>query len=199
MENWNGQPKLILVEGLDCQLFIIRAIAKKFPDTKSEEVFVQDFGKVGLARTLKLLKKNNFKHLFIVIDAETKKYESARDSLESILRENSYLNSENFSVDYFIIGKEEFGGNLEELCLMSIFDKTALEKTENFVAEFSVKTPHKSKLAAYLAVAKKQGNEERGGEFAAMKLGEAANAGAFDWTHASLEKFLDKLGGFLII
>lgn len=211
-KTWNGQPKLVLVEGDDCRYFVMHAIGAKFPGTSENEIFVQDFSKVGLDAALRGAKNNGVRHLLIILDAETRGYKSAKDSLESALATSDISNNSEIGVDYFIISQEDCGGNLEELCLKTVFDKSALKEAENFLESAHelfkkengnkdenagyIKTPHKAKLAAYLAVARKQ-NKERGGEFATMKLGEAANAGAFDWNHASLEKFLGKLENFL--
>lgn len=78
-------------------------------------------------------------------------------------------------------------GTLEDLCLEIVKDNTTFECVDQYLECLRSKgrkitRPHKTKLHSYLA-----GEND----FVGLKVGEASNAGAWDWNHSSLKPFKD--------
>lgn len=90
-------------------------------------------------------------------------------------------------------GTKECPGTLEDLCVTILNDaktEIPLEEVETFVEHLeqdcgqTFKHRHKTRLHTYFSV-----NDE----FVSLKLGEAADAGAFNWFHPNLEPLKDCL------
>lgn len=91
------------------------------------------------------------------------------------------------------LGTEDRPGTLEDLCLTILDDaaaETPLEEIDTFVKHLeqdrgqTFSHPHKTRLHTYFSV---------NNEFVSLKLGEAADAGAFKWSHPNLEPLKDCL------
>jgi len=76
-------------------------------------------------------------------------------------------------------------GTLEDLCISLLNNTELMNCVENYLncagrVSGTIRHPHKAKLYAYLA-----GLDG----FAGLKLGEAADMGAWNWNHPALEPF----------
>lgn len=91
------------------------------------------------------------------------------------------------------LGTRECPGTLEDLCVTILDDtiaETPLEEIDAFVEHLeqdqkrAFSHRHKTRLHAYFSVNDK---------FVSMKVGEAADAGAFNWFHPNLDPLKDCL------
>lgn len=202
------KEKLILCEGLDEELFLIRWLESK--DLSDEPGFANDiqvlnFGGISdlSSRIEKYRKMDGFEkvtHIMIIRDAEHD-VNGAIKSIQSALKNNEFQAPDSPS-QWIYDDKSELNigfllfptcdnnptvGTLEDLCLKIIAKQDAqacidevnifLERLEK---EYNKKFSHKFKtqLHAYFAVSD---------DYVGMKIGEAANAKAFDWSSSKLE------------
>lgn len=189
---------LLLVEGADEKYFFIRACNAY----GENNIQVMDFGGItDLPDFLKTLKKSsNFpevKALAIVRDAETDASKAIHDIQNALKSINLPAPKNPFEQihksDRFI----EFGifpgqkdcngwenGTLEDLCLKTVPDDSLLSLARVYVekadAIHSIRHKHKARLHTWLSV-----NEP----YIGMKIGEAAQAGAWNWQSQAMMPF----------
>ena len=193
---------LILVEGID--------------DAKFVDAFLKGMGKGGVQIaevkgvpgfrpfvTGTLIRAANFsmlQKLFLVRDAD-QNVGAAFQSIQSILRQANLpspaqpwqsIQQGQLTVSVAILPDESSEGNLEDLCIRSIADKyegsRALECVERYLccrnpAIVPRSKRSKAKLHSYLAIADEPGR----------RLGEAADAGVWDWESPALKQLADFL------
>ncbi|MEW6185519.1 MAG: DUF3226 domain-containing protein [Thermodesulfobacteriota bacterium] len=196
------ENKLLLVEGADAYYFCIWA----YQAFGAAGIQVLDFGGIAdLSLYLRLLSHlPNFEKvstLVIARDAEDNPT-GAIKSIKSTLRKIGLpAPAEPFSfkgdkprLAYMIfpgLVKNKGGktsckpGTLEDLCLAIVRQDVVMECVEEYTRCLKgkgllIRHLHKLKLHAYLS-----GKNE----FAGLKIGEAAKAGAWDWGHEKLEPF----------
>lgn len=189
---------LLLVEGADEKYFFIRACNAY----GENNIQVMDFGGItDLPNFLEILKKSpNFpevKALAIVRDAETDASKAIHDIQNALKSINLPAPKNPFEQihksDRFI----EFGifpgqkdcngwenGTLEDLCLKTVPDDSLLSLARVYVekadAIHSIRHKHKARLHTWLSV-----NEP----YIGMKIGEAAQAGAWNWQSQAMMPF----------
>ena len=195
------KEKIILVEGSDAYFFFIWA-CQAFD---LHDVQVIDFGGIDdLGKYLRTFKElsGSEKALSILIgrDAE-KNADGAVKSIKIALKKNEFAVPERpftFAegkprVAYMLFPGFESGskgsfllpGTLEDLCLSTTEGDLIHECVELYVdclikRGITLKDPHKTRLHTYLAGKK---------DFAGLKIGEAAKAGAWNWNHTNLKPF----------
>lgn len=189
---------LLLVEGADEKYFFIRAC-----DAYGEKnIQVMDFGGItDLPNYLKNLQKMSrfpeVKALAIVRDAEKDASKAIRDIQNALKSINLPAPKNPFEQihksDRFI----EFGifpgqkdcnewenGTLEDLCLKTVPNDSLLSLARDYVekadAIHSIHHKHKARLHTWLS-----GNEP----YIGMKIGEAAQAGAWNWQSQAMMPF----------
>lgn len=202
---------LILCEGLDAFNFLIRYLnspALQEDSFFSEDIEVLNFGgNEELSEYLTPLKLiegySEVISLLVIRDAEL-------DAQKAVYQVQSALRTNNLDVPtaqgqwtngmprtcfllFPSLGTKNDPGTLEDLC-MTILDgtvaETPIEETDAFVEHLeqdrgqAFSHRHKTRLHTYFSVNNK---------FVSMKVGEAANAGAFDWSHPNLEPLKDCL------
>lgn len=197
--------KLLLVEGQDAYWFSIWAVQAY----GRHDIQVMDFGGVSdLKAFLALISRQeryeSVDAIVIARDAEADA-EGAQRSISDRLREIGLpVPSRAFEFAYagqkpkiafmlfpaYVLQEDSsvelLPGALEHLCLYTVQDDPLIPCIEAYVrcAEQVQGTPvkriHKAKLHAFLACK---------GEFAGMKLGEAANARAWNWDHTAFEPY----------
>ncbi len=200
------EPNILLVEGADAYWFCTWA-CQAFRLTSFQII---DFGGVTqLRKQLELLKlstgfEQNAKTIIVVRDAET----CARDAVESVrsaLEQQGFVAPDKpFEVavgEYntalvLFPGFDESGklipnGTLEDLCLTTIRDHTALECVDSFLLcceeiGSDMRYRHKMRLYAYLTAHH---------NYVGMKIGEAARANAWDWDHPRMKPLKSLLTG----
>lgn len=198
------KEKLFLVEGADAYFFSLWA-CQAFD---AHDIQVIDFGGVGdFGKFLKTLKElpnyENVKTLAVARDAER----NANGAVQSV---QSALNNNGFSVPgrpftfsgtaprvaYMVFpgfdqGSEDgslLEGTLEDLCLSMTEEDDLVHTCVDIYIDclkskkVELKHPHKTRLHAFLA-----GKNE----FAGLKIGEAAQAGAWNWNHDIFKPFRD--------
>lgn len=196
---------LILCEGRDAWKFLVRYLnSPPLKETPffSEDIEVLDFGgNQDLSAYLTALKLiegySDVVSLLIIRDAE-------QDAQNAVCQVQNALHANDLEVSdrqgqwtggmprtcfllFPALGTQECLGTLEDLCLTILDDtaaETPLKEIDVFVEhlEQNRERPfshrHKTRLHTYFSV---------NNSFVSMKLGEAADAGAFDWTHPNLE------------
>ncbi len=196
------ENKLLLTEGADAFYFCIWA----YQAFGAAGIQVLDFGGIDdLSLYLRLLSQlPNFEKvstLVIIRDAEDNPSGAIKSIKSSLKKIGLPVPAEPFSfkgdrprLAYMIFpgfvknarGKTSFKpGTLEDLCLAIVQKDRVMECVEEYTQcledkGFLIKHLHKLKLHAYLS-----GKHE----FAGLKIGEAAKAGAWDWEHEKLEPF----------
>jgi len=197
------KEKIILVEGKDEQRFFISACEQY----KLNEIQVIDFGGIKeLNEALKIIinnpKYHQLKTMIIARDAETDANSAIR-SIQSSLKNHNlpvpsspflYVKESSLRIAYVIFpgvkGTQSeqdnyVPGTLEDLCISLLNNTELMNCVENYLncagrVSGTIRHPHKAKLYAYLA-----GLDG----FAGLKLGEAADKGAWNWNHPALEPF----------
>ncbi len=209
---------LILCEGMDAFNFLVcylNSDALKQNPFFSNKIEVLDFGgNEELSDFLNVLKGldgfSGVISLLIIRDAESS-FANAVQQIKGALERNGYVVPEvcgswqtGMPKTCFLLfpsfGTDERPGTIEDLG-MSILDEdiaeTMLKKINDFMKHLEQdagrKFPHrfKSQLYTYFSVTDK---------YVTLKLGEAAKAGAFDWTHpnlAPLKTCFDGMAGIL--
>jgi hypothetical protein len=196
--------KLLLVEGIDAYYFWIWALQP----FGVGDVQVMDFG--GITELTVFLKTlsglsgyDKVTTIVIARDAETNS-KTAVDNIKKALLKAQLsvpVNSFEFSVTTprvafmlfpgFDDNKKLISGTLEDLCVKIIKDsdnqkldcvKAYLDCLGNYLSEKGqeIKRPHKTFLHAYFAGDNK---------YVGMKIGEASQAGVWDWGHDKLKPF----------
>lgn len=196
---------LILCEGMDAWKFLVRYLnspALQENPFFSEEIEALDFGgNEDLSAYLAALKGiegySDLVSLLVIRDAELDVQKAARQ-IQSALRTNDLEVpaaqgqwTEGIPKTCFLLfpalGTEERSGTLEDLCVTILDNTTAetpIEEIDTFVKhleqdrEQTFSHRHKTRLHTYFSV---------NNTFVGMKAGEAADAGAFDWSHPNLE------------
>lgn len=204
---------LILCEGIDEWKFLVRFLnspALKDNPFFSEEIEVFDFGgNEELSTYLEALKLiegfSDVVSLLVIRDAELDARKAARQ-VQNALRENDLdvpdrqgQWTERTPKTCFLLfpdfGKKESPGTLEDLCITILDDtvtETPLEEIDAFVEhlekdrEQTFSHRHKTRLHTYFSTNNK---------LVSLKLGEAADAGAFDWSHPNLKPLKECLKG----
>lgn len=191
---------LLLVEGADEKYFFIRACDAY----GKNNIQVMDFGGItDLPNFLKILNKMpNFqevKALAIVRDAETDASKAICDiqyALQSINlpapnQPFEQIKTNSLSIEFGIFPGQKNGsvwenGTLEDLCLKTISDKVLLSLAKDYVDKADVHNhishKHKARLHTWLS-----GNDR----YIGMKIGEAAQAGAWNWQSQAMIPFKD--------
>lgn len=202
---------LILCEGMDEWRFLVRYLnspALQENPFFSENIEALNFGgNEDLSAYLAALKLidgfSDIVSLLVIRDAELDAQKAARQ-VQNALRTNG-LNvpdaqgqwTEGTPKTCFLLfpalGTEECPGTLEDLCV-TILDDTAAETPLGEIDAFVERLEqgrkrifshrHKTRLHTYFSVNDK---------FVSMKVGEAADAGAFNWFHPKLEPLKDCL------
>lgn len=202
---------LILCEGMDEWKFLARYLnspALQENPFFSENIEVLDFGgNEELSAYLSALKGiqgySDIVSLLVIRDAELDAQRAARD-VQNALRTNGLHVpdaqgqwTEGTPKACFLLfpalGTIECSGTLEDLCLTILDDtaaETPLEEIDSFVEHLEQDREqifshrHKTRLHTYFSVNNK---------FVSMKVGEAADAGAFNWSHPNLDPLKDCL------
>jgi hypothetical protein len=195
------KEKVILVEGADAYFFFIWA-CQAF---EVQDIQVLDFGGINdLGGYLKIFKElpgyEKASTILIGRDAENNP-DGAVVSIKSALKKNGFAVPESpftFAegkprVAYMLFPGFESGseggsllpGTLEDLCLSTTEVDLVHECVDLYVnclktKDITFKDLHKTRLHAYLS-----GKQD----FAGLKVGEAAKAGAWNWNHTNLNPF----------
>ena len=191
---------LLLVEGADEKYFFIRACDAY----GKNNIQVMDFGGIAdLPNFLKILNKMpNFqevKALAIVRDAETDASKAIRDIQHALKSINlpapnqafEQIRTNSLSIEFGIFpGQKDCNGwengTLEDLCLKTVPNDSLLSLARDYVekadAIHSIHHKHKARLHTWLS-----GNEP----YIGMKIGEAAQAGAWNWQSQAMMPFKD--------
>lgn len=203
---------LILCEGKDAWKFLVRYLnspALQENPFFSENIEVLDFGgNEELSGKLTALKGidgySDVVSLLVIRDAELDA-QKATHQVQNALRANNLdvpaaqgQWTEGIPKTCFLLfpafGTEERPGTLEDLCVTVLEDteaETPMEEIDTFVEhleqdrEQMFSHRHKTRLHTYFSVNNK---------FVGMKVGEAADAGAFNWFHSNLKPLKDCLG-----
>lgn len=202
---------LILCEGMDEWKFLVRYLNSSALEEIpffSEDIEVFDFGgNENLSNYLTAFKGiegySDAVSLLVIRDAELDAQKAARQ-VQNALRTNGlevpdvqgqWTNGipKTCFLLFPALGTEECPGTLEDLCL-TILDETAaetpLEEIDAFVEHLeqdrgqTFSHRHKTRIHTYFSV---------NNRFVSMKVGEAADAGAFNWSHPNLEPLKDCL------
>lgn len=148
-----------------------------------------------------LINAPNFRRLRslgIVRDADestASAFQSICDSLKDAslpIPSKPYMQTQlqQFTVSVAILPDGEGCGELEDLCLHSLHDQPAIECIEQYIncltkVGMALKEPSKSKVHAFLA----------GGEKPELRLGEASEAGTWDWNSSTFSQLAEFLQG----
>lgn len=200
---------LILCEGIDAWKFLVRYLnsaALQENPFFSEDIEVRDFGgNEELESHLSALKGiegySDVISLLVIRDAELDA-RRAMQQVQTALRANGLVVpttqgewTKGIPKTCFLLfpafGIKECPGTLEDLCL-TILDNTATETPMGEIDAFiehleqdqgqTFSHRHKTRLHTYFSV---------NNRFVSMKIGEAADAGAFDWFHPRLNPLKD--------
>lgn len=202
---------LILCEGKDEWKFIVRYLNSSALQENpffSEDIEALDFGgNEDLSAYLAALKLiegfSDIVSLLVIRDAELD-VQKAACQVQSALRANGlevptaqgkWTNGtpKTCFLLFPALGTGECPGTLEDLCVTILDDtvaETPLEEIDAFVEHLEQDQKrifshrHKTRLHTYFSVNDK---------FVSMKVGEAADAGAFNWSHPHLEPLKDCL------
>ncbi len=204
-------PYVILCEGMDEKQFLIQYIdylVKKcnLPD----KINIYNMGgnediRKNLSNIPKIANYNKMKSFLIVRDAEKNEFAAANSLKESILKAfdveislkgNFVVNYQNKKIGFVLLpGKDEKGeyikGTLEDLCVSILKNKDTefsgkelLENVDKYLVDVKsqrkkdFRTTHKNKLHTYFSSTD---------SFVGMKIGEAAKAQCFDFSHVNLD------------
>ena len=192
-------PKLLLAEGADAYYFFIWAL-KAFGVS---DVQVMDFGGItdltSYLKTLSVLPNyENVTNIVIARDAESNPDSAIKNVKKSfkqvslpIPRNPFEFAGGNIRTAFMIFPgfKDRVlrPGTLEDLCWEIINDCSTFDCVDAYIQCLQsngqeVKRLHKTKLHTYLS-----GKNN----FVGLKIGEASNAGAWDWGHERLKQFKD--------
>ena len=202
---------LILCEGKDEWRFLVRYLnspALQENPFFSEDIEALDFGgnedlSAYLAALTLIEGFSDIVSLLVIRDAELDA-QKAVHQVQSALRANSlevpaaqgeWTNGtpKTCFLLFPALGTGEYPGTLEDLCVTILDDtiaETPLEEIDAFVEHLeqdqkrAFSHRHKTRLHAYFSVNDK---------FVSMKVGEAADAGAFNWFHPNLDPLKDCL------
>ena len=202
---------LILCEGIDAWKFLVRYLnspALQENPFFSEDIEAFDFGgNEDLNAYLTALKGiegySDVVSLLVIRDAELDAQTAVRQ-IQNALRANNLdvpaaqgQWTEGVPKTCFLLfpalGTEERPGTLEDLCLTILDDtaaETPIEEIDTFVEHLEQNRTqpfshrHKTRLHTYFSV---------NNTFVGMKVGEAADAGAFNWSHSNLNPLKDCL------
>lgn len=206
-----GMEHLILCEGQDEWSFLVTYLnspALSDIPKLSTVVQVEDFGgNSNLKNQLELWTKapgvDELKSIIVVRDAET----NAEGAQQSIIHAFGAVNlpqpaspcqlvqSDSLTTGFILFpacNNTLVNGTLEDLCLSILeeTDKQALQEINSFLADIKEKgvrtfpREFKTKAHTYLSITDK---------YVSLKIGEAAKAGAFDWTSNKLQSLRDFL------
>ena len=207
----NGNPALLLCEGIDEAKFLIYYIQYLIKcDSSFNKIEVLDFGGVrDLTKYLQILSQQDgfekVRTIAIIRDAEND-WEAALQSVENSIN-HSGIDRKLFSDrPYYLLPMPKKdgvwqNGTLENLCLdilnMNVNDNFVNYSTLNYSREYiyniekknnyNLSRQHKNLLHAYFSATNR---------FVNMKIGEAARAQAFDWDSknlSNLREFLNVL------
>ena len=198
------KPYLLLCEGRDVEGFLINYLNSNelAQDPRlSNEIQVLDFGGNDDLSSFLMNLKNMDKFdqvtsLAVIRDAE-KDYAKACREVSSSLKKCGFRSSEcsgawvrddtGLNVGFMLFPLNNTAGTLEDLCLQILSEKnnkTILSSVDRFLAEMEssygrhYRRKHKNKLHTYFSSSDK---------YVTMPLGQASNAGAFDWGSSELE------------
>ena len=201
------KPYIILCEGLDAQNFLIQFLNSKDLSNDSRfgnSIQVLDFGGINalsgfLSNLINMEGYENVSHIFVLRDAETDSDSAVRMIKRALSNNNLPIPDECNSwcgetgdvpkVAFTLLpacSNKPVAGALEDLCWLILKDKNAHEMrcdVQKFVTDIRTKYKsiksheHKSRLHTYFSI-----NEK----FISLKIGEAAAAGAFDWSSEKL-------------
>lgn len=200
------KPRLVLTEGRDAKYFFIWACEAY----RIIDIQVLDYGGVAelpayMSNLPKLPGYEMVEKIVIVRDAETDS-NAAVESINGALRNAglpvpsrafaftdrsphvAYMIFPGFSPDR---RKTLSNGTLEDLCLAVVGDDAVLRCVNQYIQCLQsigemVKHPHKVRLHAYLA-----GKDD----YAGLKIGEAAKAGAWNWDHEMMAPYKRIIAG----
>jgi len=204
-----GKEHLILCEGKDEWSFLVTYLnspALSDIPKLSTVIQVEDFGgNSNLKKQLELWTKapgfDGLKSLIVVRDAET----NAEGAQQSIIHAFGAANlpqpsspcqlmqSDSLTTGFILFpacNNTLTNGTLEDLCLSILedTDNQALQEINSFLAGIKEKglrtfpREFKTKVHTYLSITDK---------YVSLKIGEAAKAGAFDWTSNKLQSLRD--------
>ena len=212
---YNGMEHLILCEGIDAWKFIVNFLNSDamsiYPDF-SRTIQVENFGGNNQLQTkLQLWTRSpGFEHirsLIIIRDAES----DAVKAIHSIIRDmkkvglpvpngpQQLAKDNNISTGFLLfptLSSDLQNGAIEDLCL-TILKETELstiEEIDDFLESLKQKDLRKfprifkTRLHTYFSVTDK---------YVSLKIGEAADAGAFDWGSVKLTPLRDFLLQFI--
>lgn len=203
VNNQIEKPKLLIAEGVDARNFLIYA-CRDFGPTDFQ---VLDYGGVKDLRTY--LQTLRLVPNFAIVESLVVVRDAEMDSDAAVASVKSSLQDADFPVpmhpfEYagnapkvaFMIfpGYDEprglaerklLNGALEHLCIKIAKDQSAFPCVESHIECLNNKLinlthPHKTKLHLYLSSNNK---------YVGQKIGEAAKAGAWDWSHEALSDF----------
>ncbi len=207
-DSLHGMPALLLCEGIDEKNFLIAYINYLLTiDPVFDNIEILNYGGIkDLNNYLKTIsqqdKFENVKAIAIIRDSETN-WSAAVQSLENSIN-NSGIDKNLFSeMPYYLFPMQDDDGNwqdgtLEDLCLSIL----KLDGNDAFVNENTIRLSqlyiknledmnsgifprrHKNLLHAYFSGTN---------NFVDKKIGEAANAGAFNWQSENLNRLFDFL------
>ena len=198
------RPYVILCEGIDTENFLISYLnssALEYNNNFSETVQTFDFGGISDLDTYILNLKNmegfnRTKRLMILRDAENDVDQAIRMIKNALRRAelpvpsecNSWENVSELKVAFTLMplcSSTPEAGALEDLCWKILIDNYSVkDDVQAFVSEVKIKHnsirshEHKSKIHTFFSV-----NEN----LISLKIGEAAKAGAFNWSSPHLE------------
>lgn len=198
------EPNLLLTEGRDACFFCEHAL--KAYGLNGFQVF--NFGgNSELAKGIETVRvtpgfEQTAKTIVIIRDAENSA-SAAVASVQGALKKVGFsVPNKPFEIadgnprTAFILfpGLNELGklipeGRLEDLCLATVENQPMLDCVDKFLSccegvDADMRRQHKMRLHAYLA-----GHDK----FVGMKIGEAAQAGAWDWNHSIMKPFRELL------
>jgi hypothetical protein len=197
-----ARGSLILAEGIDDARFL-DAFLRVLGKSSVQIAEVKGVANFRPFITGTLVRAQNFmrlRKLFLVRDAD-QNVGAAFQSIQSILRQAQLpipkepwksVQQRELTVSVAILPDENSEGNLEDLCLRSFADdwedSKALKCVENYLfcrnpAIVPKSKRSKAKLHSYLAIADGPGR----------RLGEAADAGVWDWESPALKQLADFL------
>ena len=194
------KDSLLIVEGTDDRRFV-GAFLKWLGIANIQMVAVGGTPGFRPFLTNTLINAPNFRRLRslgIVRDADesaASAFQSIRDSLKDAslpVPSKPYMPAQlqQFTVSVAILPDGEEHGELEDLCLRSLQGQPAIECIEQYIdclanVGMACKDPIKSKVHAFLA----------GGEKPELRLGEASEAGAWDWNSSAFSQLAQFLQG----
>ena len=211
-------PHLIVCEGLDAKLFIQYFFQPLIKQNPLFDLFqaIEPGGNEDIKKLIKALPSlPNFndilKSIIIVRDAENNS-KGANQSVQAILRNAGFAAPESPCVVAFptermyhvkvgyalfpVFNSTEVNGTLEDLCMQTLANpnKDAIldiadSAVELYQEQFGrFKRPHKNRLHTYLSLSD---------NFVGLKIGESANANAFDFAAHTYKPLVDLMTAML--